>query len=362
MTKEKLKKIIDAIGWPRLIVCLFFGAIVLTAYVNGIAVASYFSSTLKYWGMWGILVLAMVPSIKCGVGPNFGVSLGICCGLLGTLLAIQFEIAKKVNALLPGFGPWASILFALVVSIAAAWLVGISYGKLLNMVKGSEMTVTTYVGYSAIYLMCILWFRAPFNSGEIIWPLGGVGVRNSVALETSFGGLLTDFLGFSIGSIYIPTGVILFVLGTCLFVHLYFRSRTGLAITAAGANPTFARASGIDVDKMRVKGISLSTILGAVGIVIYSQGFEFLQVYTAPLTMGFICVASVLIGGATTAKATIGHVILGTFLYQGLVIFTPPVSNQLLAGTDISDTMRQIIQNGVILYALAKAKGGSSNE
>ena len=31
----------------------------------------------------------------------------------------------------------------------------------------------------------------------------------------------------------------------------------------------------------------------------------------------------------------------------------------ILAGTDISDTMRQIIQNGVILYALAQAKGGS---
>ena len=68
------------------------------------------------------------------------------------------------------------------------------------------------------------------------------------------------------------------------------------------------------------------------------------------------------IGGATTTKATIIHVIIGTFLYQGLIIFTPPVSNKLLAGTDISDTMRQIIQNGVILYALAKAKGGSSNE
>ena len=84
--------------------------------------------------------------------------------------------------------------------------------------------------------------------------------------------------------------------------------------------------------------------------------------YTAPLQVAFICVASVLIGGATTSKASITHVLIGTFLYQGLVIFTPPVSNKLLAGTDISDTMRQIIQNGVILYALAQAKGGSSNE
>ncbi len=358
MTKEKIKKALDVIGLPRLIVFCFFLAIVITAAVNGIDVASYLSSTMKYFGMWGILVLAMVPSIKCGIGPNFGVSLGIVCGLLGALLAIQFNIAPIVNGFLPGFGPWASMFFAMIVGGLVAWLVGIAYGKLLNMVKGSEMTVTTYVGYSAIYLMCIVWFRAPFSSGEIIWPLGGVGVRNSVAMESSFGALLNDFLGFNIGPVYIPTGIVLSVLLAALFVFLYFRSKTGLAITAAGSNPTFARANGIDVDKMRVKGIALSTILGAVGIIVYTQGFEYLQAYTAPLSMGFICVASVLIGGATTTKAAISHVLIGTFLYQGLIIFTPPVSNHLLAGTDISDTIRQIIQNGVILYALAQAKGG----
>ena len=358
MTKDKIKKAIDAIGLPRLIVFCFFMAIVITAAVNDIDVASYFSSTLKYFGIWGILVLAMLPSIKCGIGPNFGVSLGIVCGLLGTLLAIQFNIAPAVDGILPGFGPWASMFFAIILSAVLSWLVGIAYGKLLNMVKGSEMTVTTYVGYSAIYLMCIVWFRAPFNSGEIIWPLGGVGVRNSVALETSFGWLLNDFLGFNIGPVFIPTGIILAVLLVSGFVFLYFRSKTGIAITAAGSNPTFARASGIDVDKMRVKGIALSTVLGAIGIIIYNQGFGYLQAYTAPLAMGFICVASILIGGATTTKATIMNVLIGTFLYQGLIIFTPPVSNHLLAGTDISDTMRQIIQNGVILYALAQTKGG----
>ena len=362
MTKEKLKKTMDVIGWPRLIVFLFFMGIVLLAYLNDIDVASCFTSTFKYWGMCAILVLAMVPSIKCGIGPNFGVSSGIVSGLLGTLLALEFQITAVIDPILPGLGAWFSFSFAIVVSILIAWILGIGYGKLLNLVKGSEMTVTTYVGYSVIYLMCIVWFRAPFSSGEIKWPLGGVGVRNQVAMESSFGSLLNDFLGFNIGSLYIPTGLIMFVLVCCLLVHLYFRSRTGIAITAAGANPAFARASGIDVDKMRIKGIAMSTILGAVGIVVYTQGFGYLQAYTAPLNMGFICVASVLIGGATTTKASILHVLIGTFLYQGLLMFTPSVSNKLLAGTDISDTMRQIIQNGVILYALAKAKGGSSNE
>jgi len=362
MTKEKLKKALDVIGLPRLIVFCFFIAIILTAYFNGIDVKSYLASTLKYWGMWCILVLAMVPTIKCGIGPNYGVSLGIVSGLLGPLLAIEFNIAGMVNGVLPGFGSWASMFFAMAVAALVAWLVGIGYGKLLNLVKGSEMTVTTYIGYSVIYLMCIVWFRAPFSSGEIIWNLGGKGVRNSVSMESSFGYLLNDAWSFEIGGVLIPTGLILFCLLVCLVVYLYFRSKTGMAVTASGSNPVFARASGIDVDKMRVKGVAMSTILGAIGIVVYTQGFGYLQAYTAPLTMGFLCVASVLIGGATMGKAGIAHVIIGTFLYQGLIIFTPPVSNQLLAGTDISDTMRQIIQNGVILYALVKTKGGSSNE
>ena len=352
MTKEKFKKAIDVIGLPRLIVSLFFLTIVITAAVCGIDVASFFSSTLLYWGMWVVLVLAMIPSIKCGIGPNFGVSLGIVCGLLGTLLSIEFGIAEFA-------GPWGSMIFSMAVASVIAWFVGIGYGKLLNMVKGSEMTVTTYIGYSIIYLMCIVWFRAPFSNGEIKWPVAGNGVRNSVAMEKSFGYLLNDFLAFDIGPVHVPTGIMLFGLLMCLFVYLFFRTKTGMAITAAGANPTFARASGIDVDKKRLTTMGLSTVLGAIGIIVYTQGFGFLQAYTAPLQMGFICVASILIGGSTTAKATIMNVIIGTFLYQGLIIFTPPVSNYLLAGTDISDTMRQIIQNGVILYALAQSKGGS---
>ena len=106
---EKFKKVIDAIGIPRLIVSCFFLAIVITAYVNGIDVKSYLSSTLKYWGMWGVLVLAMIPTIKCGIGPNFGVSLGIVCGLLGTLLSIEFEIMQVVDGILPGFGGWGHL-------------------------------------------------------------------------------------------------------------------------------------------------------------------------------------------------------------------------------------------------------------
>ena len=63
MTKEKFKKAIDVIGLPRLIVFCFFVAIVLTAYFNDIDVPSYFSSTIKYWGMWAVAIITVVSGV-----------------------------------------------------------------------------------------------------------------------------------------------------------------------------------------------------------------------------------------------------------------------------------------------------------
>ena len=49
-------------------------------------------------------------------------------------------------------------------------------------------------------------------------------------------------------------------------------------MSAAGANPRFAEATGLNVDKMRIIGTMLSTMLGAVGIIVYAQSFGFIQV------------------------------------------------------------------------------------
>jgi simple sugar transport system permease protein len=97
----------------------------------------------------------------------------------------------------------------------------------------------------------------------------------------------------------------------------------------------------------------LTTVLGAVGIVVYSQSFGFVQLYTAPLLMAFPAIACILIGGATVTRATIGNVIIGTFLFQSILTTALPVTSQVIEG-DISETARLIIQNGMILYALTR--------
>ena len=139
---------------------------------------------------------------------------------------------------------------------------------------------------------------------------------------------------------------------------VFLHTKTGTAMTAVSSNPTFAKAAGISVDKTRLLSVVLSTWLGAVGILLYEQGFGFVQIYMAPLNMAFPAVAAILIGGASVNKASITNVIIGTILYQGLVTMTPTVMNAIVH-LDISEVIRIIVSNGMIVYALTrKTEGG----
>ena len=133
-----------------------------------------------------------------------------------------------------------------------------------------------------------------------------------------------------------------------------------MMMSAAGSNPSYARASGIDVEKMRIIGTTISTVLGAVGIIVYAQSFGFLQMYNAPLMMGFTAVASVLIGGASVRRARVFDVLLGAFLFNGILTIALPLANEMLPDVaGVPEMLRLIITNGIILYALTKAKKGN---
>lgn len=131
------------------------------------------------------------------------------------------------------------------------------------------------------------------------------------------------------------------------------KTRTGTALTAVGSNPEFARASGVNIDRARIISTVLSTVIGGVGILLYQQSFGFIQLYQAPLFMAFPAVAAILIGGASVNKASILNVMLGTFLFQGILTMTPSVINSVLQ-TDMSEVIRIVLSNGMILYALTR--------
>ena len=218
---KTLKKIYDDIGLPRLIIGLFFIFLVVTSIGLGFSPAAIFSDVIRRWLMYGTLVLAMVPGIQSGIGLNFGVSLGISTGLLGSVLAMEISFLRNWNEVLGAGAPWLTLILALVFGVVMAAVLGTLYGMLLNRVKGSEMTVSTYVGFSMIAFMNMIWLALPFKSGELIWPIGQQGMRNTISLASSFGEVLNKLWGFQIGELHIPTGLILFFLISCLFVFQY---------------------------------------------------------------------------------------------------------------------------------------------
>ena len=338
--------LVDKLGIPRVIIGVFFILLCLMCLWYDLALSTLLSNTIVRMGMNSVMVLAMVPGIQCGISLNLGLPIGLVAGLIGGLLAIELGI--------PG---WGGFLFAIAVGSVIAAVCGYLYAQLLNRLKGDEMSVTTYVGLSIVSVMCIGWLVMPFKSLKLRWPMG-TGLRNTIGLDsTNFKQILNNFLAFDIGGFTVPTGLLLFMALCCWLVWLFSRSKTGVAMQAVGNNPRFAEAAGINVDKMRIIGTTLSTVLGAVGILVYSQSYGFMQLYTAPRQMGFVAASAILIGGASTSRCKISHVLIGTFLFQGVLTLGMPVANVLVPGSTISETLRILISNGIILYALTKSGG-----
>lgn len=340
---NRIKKFIEEAGWPRILIAVFLLVLFIVAPFVGVPVDAAFSDTLVRFGMNGVLVLAMVPMVQSGCGLNFGLPLGIIAGLLGAVTSVELE-AKGI----PG------IFTAMLIATPIAVILGWGYGLLLNKVKGEEMMIATYVGFSSVAFMCIMWLVLPYSSSNMVWGYAGVGLRTTVSVEEFWQKAISDIGAFSIGdAFYFPTGMFLFFLLLCGLMWVFMRTRTGTAMTTVGSNPEYARASGVNINRMRTLSVIISTWLGALGIIIYEQSFGFIQLYMGPFMMAFPAVAALLIGGASVKKASIINVIVGTFLFQGILTMTPSVINSMLQ-TDMSEVIRIIVSNGMILYALTR--------
>ena len=99
-----------------------------------------------------------------------------------------------------------------------------------------------------------------------------------------------------------------------------------------------------------VIAIVMSTVIAAVGVVVYSQSYGILHLYDGPFMMSFPAVSAIVIGGASPKKATVTNALIGTFLYQTTYLLSIPVANALLI-PEMAEILRTIITSGIILYA-----------
>ena len=345
--KTKFRQLIDNFGLPRVIITGFLLLLFISAPIVGADLATQITNTINRFSWNAVLVLAMVPMIHSGCGLNFGLPLGIISGLLGATLSIEL-----------GFTGFASFVMAILISTPFALVLGGGYGWLLNKIKGGEMMVATYVGFSSVSFMCMMWLLLPYKSPTMVWGFAGKGLRTVISLEGFYDKALANFLQIDLNealciNLVIPTGSLLFFALLAFLMWAFLHTKTGPAMTAVGSNPAFAKAAGINVDKIRLISVVMSTWLGAVGILVYEQGFGFVQLYMGPFWMAMPAVAAILIGGASVNKASIANVIIGTFLYQGIVTMTPTVMNSAFH-MDMSEVIRIVVSNGMILYALTR--------
>ena len=73
----------------------------------------------------------MLPGIQSGISLNMGMTVGIVAGLISSLIALETNMSG-----------WSAFFFSVGGGILLALPIGWLYGKLLNRLKGSEMTVS----------------------------------------------------------------------------------------------------------------------------------------------------------------------------------------------------------------------------
>ena len=344
--KTRFAQLVESFGLPRMIITCFLLVLIIAAPVVGLDFATQITNIVTRFSWNAVMVLAMVPMVHSGCGLNFGLPLGIVSGLLGATISIEL-----------GFTGPACFLMAILISTPFALLLGGGYGWMLNKIKGGEMMVATYVGFSSVSFMCMMWLLLPYKSPTMVWGFSASGLRTVISLEGFYDQILANILKIDLTplgiNLVIPTGSLLFFALLALAMWAFLHTKTGTAMTAVGSNPAFAKAAGINVDKMRLISVIMSTWLGAVGILVYEQGFGFVQLYNGPFWMAMPAVAAILIGGASVNKASIPNVIIGTILYQGIVTMTPTVMNAAFH-MDMSEVIRIVVSNGMILYALTR--------
>ncbi|WP_346888125.1 ABC transporter permease [Clostridium sp. UBA1056] len=347
------------------------------------------------------LVLALIIPVIAGMGLNFGIVIGAMAAQIIIIAVTHWGIVG-----VPGF------LLCVVLTTPLAIIFGYFTGKLLNKTKGQEMITSMILGYFAngLYQLLFLFLIGtliPMNN-PVLMISGGVGIKNTVdltggikyALDNIFNkslyyvvynmaliallicvaliiysvikkkknlkGLiikaiisLVVFVGCQINSVAIllnyvgvPIVTMLVIAALCIFNILIFKTKLGQDFRTVGQNPVVANASGINVDKTRIKAIVISTVLAAWGQLIFLQNIGTLNTYGSHEQVGMFAIAAILIGGATVSKATNKQAILGVILFHTLFIVSPTAGKNLFNNAQIGEYFRVFVAYGVICVSL----------
>src|SRR5213593_4424479 len=111
--RDRLRELVSGVGVPRLLIALFLASLFGVAVATGMDLPGLLTDCLARVGRNGLLVLALLPAVRGGLGLNFGLPLGIICGLVGCVVSLD-----------EGLTGWAGLAAAAAIGLLLAVPVG----------------------------------------------------------------------------------------------------------------------------------------------------------------------------------------------------------------------------------------------
>ena len=329
--------------------------------VSGFSVSFLLSEIITRIARNSFLILSLLIPIMAGMGLNFGMTLGAMAGEIGLILVSDWRIAG-----IPG------IVLAMIISIPISVFLGWLCGTIMNKAKGREMITGYIMNYfvNGIYQLLVLFGMGviiPIIHDDILLPRG-YGIRNTVSLA-DMRQSLDNALAIRIGGVKIPVLTFIIIVLMCLFIVWFRKTKLGQDMRAVGQDMEVARSAGIAVERTRVISIIISTVFAGFGMIIYLQNIGNLSTYSAHSQIGMFCIATLLVGGASVDKASIGNVFLGVTLFHLMFIVAPTTGTVITGDSMIGEYFRVFASYGVITLALAmyeskkrrvKSQGGAA--
>lgn len=291
------------------------------------------------------LVLSLLIPVSAGMGLNFSIVLGA--------MAAQAAIIAVTHWHIEGIG---GLLLAAVLATPVAILLGYLVGQLFNKAKGREMITGMIAGFFAngVYQLVFLFGVGtiiPMKDDKLMLP-SGIGMRSVLDLK-GIRMALDNLVPIWPGGIKIPIMTFVVIALLAWGITKLMQTKLGQDFRAVGQDMSVAAVSGINVDRTRIIAIILSTVLAAWGQLIFIQNIGTLNVFNSHEQVGTFAIASLLVGGASASRATIGQALLGTLLFHTLFVVSPRAGQSLLGSAQIGEYFRVFIAYGVIAVALA---------
>ena len=335
-------------GRPRTLPLAFLGLSLGGLVVSRLGVGFVANEVVTRFVRDGVMVLALVLPVNAGLGLNFAVTVGALAAQAGVILAVDRGLAGG-----PGLAAMAGI--GLPLAALAGWAIGLA----LNRVKGREMIATLVIGLLATGIYQLVFM---VGYGTVIHPRNrammlssGIGIRNMVDLEP-FRSVLDRLWVLPVGPVEIPAFMVLFVLAVAAAMAWLLRSRLGMRLQAAGEDPKRAVMAGIDVDRIRILAMVLSTTLACLGHLIFVQDIGMLNLYSAHQNTELFACAALLAGGASLRRARVGQALGGVVLFHALFIVSPQAGQNLFANAALGEYFRTFVAYGTVACALLLAQ------